>query len=70
MFVLFRVAEEWNGFMEKFRREMSTIFFPDTVEEWMEENVNQHLDKLHSLAKDLERIDKFKGQPKNLNFVQ
>ncbi|KAM9457058.1 hexosaminidase D [Clarias gariepinus] len=67
---IIKVAEEWNGFMEKFRREMSTIFFPDTVEEWMEENVNQHLDKLHSLAKDLERIDKFKGQPKNLNFVQ
>lgn len=46
--------------------ELMTVYFPDTVDEWMEENVNQYMNKLHSLAEDVERIGKLKGQPKSL----
>lgn len=64
--VLVRLLNKWNSFMEMFRMEMITVYFPDTVEEWMEENVKEYMDKLHSLAKDVERIVKLKGQQKSL----
>lgn len=51
--------------MEMFRMEMTTVYFPNTVEEWMEENVNEYMDKLHSLARDVERIVQLKGQQKS-----
>ncbi|XP_026772626.3 beta-N-acetylhexosaminidase isoform X2 [Pangasianodon hypophthalmus] len=67
--VLIKLMNEWDHFMEMFRMEMLVVYFPDTVEEWMEENVNQYMDKLHSLAKDVEHIVKLKGQPKSLKTV-
>lgn len=48
---------------------MMAVYFPDTIEEWMEENVNQYMDKLHGLAKDVERIGKLVGQPKSFKTV-
>lgn len=61
-----RLLNEWDHFMEMFRMEMMAVYSPDTVEEWMEENVNQYMDLLHSLAKDVEHIVKLKGQPKRV----
>ncbi|XP_060757608.1 beta-N-acetylhexosaminidase isoform X2 [Neoarius graeffei] len=58
------VLEEWNSFLETFKLEMMAIYYPDTVDEWMEQHINPHMDKLYSLAKDIDRIIKFKGQPK------
>lgn len=46
--------------------EMTAVYFPDTVEEWMEENVYQYMDTLYGLAKDAERIGKLKGKPRSL----
>lgn len=55
--------------METFKKEMMDIYFSNSVEEWMEENVNQHMDKLRSLNEDANRIIKFKGQERSLNQI-
>ncbi|XP_028843452.1 hexosaminidase D [Denticeps clupeoides] len=60
------VLDGWTVYMESFRAQMEAIFFPDTVEEWMEENVNYQLELLHDLVEDAERIMKLNGQPKSL----
>lgn len=62
-----RFLNKWETFIEKFQTEMDKIFYADTVEEWIEENVNIYLDKVRSLAKDMEQTLKLKGQPKSLN---
>lgn len=49
--------------------EMEAIYFPDTVEEWMEENVNANMDLLRDNARDAERILKLNGQPKSLKTL-
>ncbi|XP_047656433.1 beta-N-acetylhexosaminidase isoform X2 [Tachysurus fulvidraco] len=59
----------WDPFMETFKKEMMAIYFSNSVEEWMEENVNQHMDKLRSLNEDANRIIKFKGQERSLNQI-
>ncbi|KAJ8251214.1 hypothetical protein GJAV_G00218560 [Gymnothorax javanicus] len=56
----------WESFLEKFRSQMETIYFPDTIEEWMDEYVNVHMDKLRSMSADVNRIGKLKGRPKSL----
>lgn len=47
-----------------------TVYYADTVDEWMEENVNEHMNKLHSLDEDVQRIVQFKGQEKSLNQIK
>jgi len=44
---------------------MDAIFYPDTLEEWLEENVNEHLERLNEMVGDVERIIKLNGQPKD-----
>nr|XP_055050713.1 beta-N-acetylhexosaminidase [Misgurnus anguillicaudatus]XP_055050714.1 beta-N-acetylhexosaminidase [Misgurnus anguillicaudatus] len=56
------MLDEWDTFLLTFRRSMEDIFFPDTLEEWMEENVNEHIEKLHQMVVDVERIIKLNGQ--------
>ncbi|XP_046722925.1 beta-N-acetylhexosaminidase isoform X1 [Silurus meridionalis] len=53
---LTRLVKEWDHFMKNFKMEMIAIYFPDTVEKWMKENVNQYMNELHSLAKVVESI--------------
>ncbi|KAK3520484.1 hypothetical protein QTP70_024093 [Hemibagrus guttatus] len=67
---LTKALKEWNPFMETFKREMMTIYFSNTVDEWMDENVKQHMDKLHSLDEDVRRIVKLKGQERSLNKIK
>lgn len=43
---------------------MEEIFYSDTLEEWLEENVNGHIEKLHEMVVDVERIIKLNGQAK------
>ncbi len=47
-----------------FRQNMEAIFYSDTLEEWLEENVNEHIERLHNMVVDVERIIKLHGQPK------
>ncbi|KAM6957784.1 hexosaminidase D [Aplochiton taeniatus] len=61
------LLEKWEAYINDFRVEMEDIFFSDTVEEWMEENVNTNLDLLRNLAQDADRIVKLNGQPKSLS---
>lgn len=46
---------------------MEAIYFPDTVEEWLEENLNQRMDILHQMAQDVKRINQRQGRPKSQN---
>lgn len=61
--------DKWETYIENFRMEMEGIYFPDTVEEWMEENVNANMDLLRENARDAERILKLNGQPKSLKTL-
>ncbi|KAJ8345032.1 hypothetical protein SKAU_G00292250 [Synaphobranchus kaupii] len=60
-----KLLANWESFLENLRRQMETIFFPDAIEEWMEQNVNQHMDGLRKMAHDANRIEKLKGRPKS-----
>ncbi|XP_047005852.1 beta-N-acetylhexosaminidase isoform X2 [Ictalurus punctatus] len=64
-----KLLNKWDHFMAMFKMEMLTVYFEDTVEEWMEENVNQYMDKLNSLDKDVERIVQLKGKAMNRTIV-
>uniref|UniRef100_H0Z7D1 beta-N-acetylhexosaminidase n=1 Tax=Taeniopygia guttata TaxID=59729 RepID=H0Z7D1_TAEGU len=59
-----RLHEDWEGFVRELRAQLERIYFPDTVEEWMEENVNPYLDQLRDLVRDYRAIIRLKGRPK------
>ncbi|KAI4896799.1 hypothetical protein NFI96_026708 [Prochilodus magdalenae] len=62
-----KLRDDWETFLDSFRKEMETIFYPDTVEEWMEDNVNEQMNRLRSIVEDAERIYNLDGRPKSLN---
>ncbi|NWY45457.1 HEXDC Hexosaminidase, partial [Sylvia atricapilla] len=47
-----KLHEDWESFVRDLRAQLERIYFPDTVEEWMEENVNPYLDQLRDLVRD------------------
>ncbi|NXT13189.1 HEXDC Hexosaminidase, partial [Prunella fulvescens] len=47
-----KLHEDWESFVRELRAQLERIYFPDTVEEWMEENVNPYLDQLRELVRD------------------
>lgn len=59
-----RLHEDWEGFVRDLRAQLERIYFPDTVEEWMEENVNPYLDQLRDLVRDYRAIIRLNGRPK------
>ncbi|XP_067284920.1 beta-N-acetylhexosaminidase [Pseudorasbora parva] len=59
-----KLMDEWDSFLLTFRRSMDAIFYPDTLEEWLEENVSEHIERLNEMVLDVERIIKLNGQPK------
>ncbi|XP_051572853.1 hexosaminidase D-like isoform X2 [Myxocyprinus asiaticus] len=59
-----KLLDEWDSFLLTFRQSMEAIYYPDTLEEWLEENVNEHIERLHEMVIDVERIIKLNGQPK------
>ncbi|KAJ8387120.1 hypothetical protein AAFF_G00160600 [Aldrovandia affinis] len=60
-----KLLSEWEAFLQHLRQQMESMYFPDTVEEWMDQNVNRHMDRLREMARDAERIGKLKGRPKS-----
>ncbi|KPP72315.1 hypothetical protein Z043_108696 [Scleropages formosus] len=60
-----KLLQAWEAYLKNFRIHMEDTYFADTVEEWMEENVNQHLDHLISTVEDVERIIALSGRPKS-----
>ncbi|XP_006869679.1 PREDICTED: hexosaminidase D [Chrysochloris asiatica] len=50
----------WGLFVQELEAALNRIFYPDAVEEWLEENVHPSLQKLQSLAGDLREAA---GQP-------
>ncbi|KAM8961740.1 hexosaminidase D-like [Pelodytes ibericus] len=61
---LLKTHEEWESHIESLRSQLDAIYFPDTVEEWMEENVNPHLNLLREMVKDFNQILPLNAQPK------
>ncbi|NWY35659.1 HEXDC Hexosaminidase, partial [Pheucticus melanocephalus] len=47
-----KLHEDWESFVRDLRAQLESIYFPDTVEEWLEENVNPYLDQLRDLVRD------------------
>ncbi|NXS48208.1 HEXDC Hexosaminidase, partial [Balaeniceps rex] len=47
-----KLHEDWESFVRDLRTHLESVYFPDTVEEWMEENVNPYLDQLRDLVRD------------------
>ncbi|NXN44077.1 HEXDC Hexosaminidase, partial [Rhinoptilus africanus] len=47
-----KLHEDWESFVRDLRTQLERVYFPDTVEEWMEENVNPYLDQLRDLVRD------------------
>ncbi|XP_063078684.1 hexosaminidase D-like [Engraulis encrasicolus] len=42
---------KWDTVIQKLRSELEAIYYPDTVEEWMEENVNYEMNQLRMMAR-------------------
>ncbi|NXT51300.1 HEXDC Hexosaminidase, partial [Pluvianellus socialis] len=47
-----KLHEDWESFVRDLRAQLERVYFPDTVEEWMEENINPYLDQLRDLVRD------------------
>ncbi|NXD66907.1 HEXDC Hexosaminidase, partial [Eolophus roseicapillus] len=47
-----KLHEDWESFIHDLRTHLEKVYYPDTVEEWMEENVNPYLDQLRDLVRD------------------
>uniref|UniRef100_A0A8C5UFP6 beta-N-acetylhexosaminidase n=1 Tax=Malurus cyaneus samueli TaxID=2593467 RepID=A0A8C5UFP6_9PASS len=62
--VLSRLHEDWESFVRDLRAQLERVYFPDTVEEWMEENINPYLDQLRDLVRDYRAIIRLNGRPK------
>lgn len=43
----------WNALAGELEAALQRIFYPDTVEEWLEENVHPSLQRLQALLQDL-----------------
>ncbi|NXD40726.1 HEXDC Hexosaminidase, partial [Copsychus sechellarum] len=47
-----KLHDDWESFVRDLHAQLDRIYFPDIVEEWMEENVNPYLDQLRDLVRD------------------
>ncbi|XP_062820751.1 hexosaminidase D [Anolis carolinensis] len=61
---ILKVHEDWEGLVQALRSQMEAAFFPDAVEEWMEENVNPHLDRLREFVRDFRETLRLSARPK------
>lgn len=59
-----RLHEDWESFIRDLRTHLEGVYYPDTVEEWMEENVNPYLDQLRDLVRDYQAIIRLNARPK------
>ncbi|KAL2299117.1 hypothetical protein Nmel_014734 [Mimus melanotis] len=59
-----KLHDDWESFIRDLHAQLDRIYFPDTVEEWMEENVNPYLDQLRDLVRDYRAIIRLNGRPK------
>ncbi|XP_007891722.1 beta-N-acetylhexosaminidase [Callorhinchus milii] len=60
-----KVHQKWEEYLAKLRLQMENIYFPDTVEEWMEENVNLYMDALRVFVEDYKKIVQLQAKPKH-----
>uniref|UniRef100_A0A8B9P2W5 beta-N-acetylhexosaminidase n=1 Tax=Apteryx owenii TaxID=8824 RepID=A0A8B9P2W5_APTOW len=59
-----QVHEDWESFVHNLRAQLESVYFPDTVEEWLEENVNPYLDPLRDLVRDYRAVIRLNARPK------
>ncbi|XP_063286559.1 hexosaminidase D-like [Pelobates fuscus] len=62
---LTKTHEDWENLIQALRTQLESIYFPDTVEEWMEENVNPQFDLVSGMAKDFQDILPLYAKPKD-----
>ncbi|XP_038618690.1 hexosaminidase D-like, partial [Tachyglossus aculeatus] len=61
---LIKTLEEWESFVQGLRAGLEAVFFPDAVEEWLDENVNVQLEPLRELVHDYREVIQLNGRPK------
>ncbi|KAM3826749.1 hexosaminidase D-like isoform 2-T3 [Vipera latastei] len=61
-----KVHEDWENVIQTLRSHLESIYFPDAVEEWMEENVNPHMDRLREFVRDFKEVIRLNARPKTL----
>ncbi|XP_033921362.1 hexosaminidase D-like [Melopsittacus undulatus] len=59
-----KLHEDWESFIRDLRTHLERVYYPDTVEEWLEENVNPYLDQLRDLVRDYRAIIRLNARPK------
>ncbi|KAJ7306092.1 hypothetical protein JRQ81_010458 [Phrynocephalus forsythii] len=59
-----KVHEDWESFIQSLRSQLEGVYFPDTVEEWMEENVNPYMDRLREFVRDFREVIRLNARPK------
>ncbi|XP_026715123.1 hexosaminidase D-like isoform X2 [Athene cunicularia] len=59
-----KLHEDWESFVHDLRAHLERVYFPDTVEEWLEENINPYLDQLRDLVRDYQAIIRLNARPK------
>ncbi|XP_069784338.1 hexosaminidase D-like isoform X2 [Narcine bancroftii] len=61
---IIQLHTQWEEYLGKFREQMEKIYFPDTVEEWVEVYVNPYMDPLREIVKDYKEIITLMAAPK------
>ncbi|KAM6054260.1 hexosaminidase D-like [Chlamydotis macqueenii] len=59
-----KLHEDWESFVRDLRAHLERVYFPDAVEEWMEENVDPYLDPLRDLVRDYRAVIRLNARPK------
>ncbi|NXA38351.1 HEXDC Hexosaminidase, partial [Eudromia elegans] len=49
---LLKLHEDWQAVERSLRAQLAAVYFPDTVDEWLEENVSPYLEPLRELLRD------------------
>ncbi|XP_043944839.1 hexosaminidase D-like [Protopterus annectens] len=60
-----RTCTDWEKFLETFRTTMETIYFSDTVSEWLDVYVNPYMETLITIVKNYDDIIKLNARPKS-----
>ncbi|XP_025959710.2 hexosaminidase D-like isoform X2 [Dromaius novaehollandiae] len=58
-----RLHEDWEGFVRELRAQLERLYFPDAVQEWLEENVDPYLDPLRDLVRDYRAVLRLDARP-------
>ncbi|XP_025909831.1 hexosaminidase D-like [Nothoprocta perdicaria] len=61
---LLKLHEDWQSVERSLRAQLASVYFPDAVDEWLEENVSPYLEPLRELLRDYRAVIRLNGRPK------